>query len=370
MLQSKPSIRIIISGGGTGGHVFPAIAIANALKEKVPDARILFVGALGRMEMQKVPAAGYHIIGLNISGLQRRLTWKNFQVPFKLCDSIVRSKNIVKRFKPDVVIGVGGYASGPLVRAAAKQGVPTLIQEQNSYPGITNKLLAKKADKICVAYEGMERFFPKEKIFLTGNPVRHEVLQANDKRMEGLAYFGLSPDKKVLLIVGGSLGALSINEGVSTHIESLISNGLQVIWQTGKSYYEKAAAQVAAMHVSGVSVHAFIDRMDLAYGACDVIVSRAGAIAISEICALQRASILVPSPHVAEDHQTKNALALVNMHAAILLPDNQVREKLSDVVNTLISDENKLIKLKENIARLYYRDSAKNIAGVALNLVL
>jgi UDP-N-acetylglucosamine--N-acetylmuramyl-(pentapeptide) pyrophosphoryl-undecaprenol N-acetylglucosamine transferase len=369
MLQSK-SIKVIIAGGGTGGHVFPAIAIANAIKEKVPNSRILFVGALGRMEMQKVPAAGYHIIGLNISGLQRRLTWKNLQVPFKLCDSIVRSKNIVKRFKPDVVIGVGGYASGPIVRAAAKLGVPTLIQEQNSYPGITNKLLAKRVDKICVAYEGMDRFFPKEKIFLTGNPVRNEVLNSNDKKAEGLAYFGLSADKKVVLVVGGSLGALSINEGVSIHIESFLAAGLQVIWQTGKSYFEKASAQVTEMSKAGVSVHAFIDRMDLAYGACDVIVSRAGAIAISEICALQRASVLVPSPYVTEDHQTKNALALVNMQAAVLLPDNQVKDRLGIEVTALIKDENKLNKLKANIARLYYRDSAKNIAGIALNLVL
>jgi UDP-N-acetylglucosamine--N-acetylmuramyl-(pentapeptide) pyrophosphoryl-undecaprenol N-acetylglucosamine transferase len=368
--MSRPDpLRVIIAGGGTGGHVFPAIAIANAIKEKVFNAQILFVGATGRMEMQKVPAAGFHIIGLNISGLQRRLTWKNLQVPFKLCDSMVRSKNIVKRFRPHVVIGVGGYASGPLVRAASQLGVPTVIQEQNSYAGITNKLLAKKADKICVAYEGMDRFFPKEKIFLTGNPVRHSILSANEKRAEGLEYFGLSGEKKVVLIVGGSLGALSINEAVSNHLDYLLNKGLQIIWQTGKNYFEKASLQVAGLGRTGVSVQPFIDRMDLAFGASDIVVSRAGAIAISEICALQKASVLVPSPNVAEDHQTKNALALVNMQAAVLLPDSKVRQELGEEITNLVEDEDSIHKLKQNIARLYYRDSAKNIAGVALSLV-
>jgi UDP-N-acetylglucosamine--N-acetylmuramyl-(pentapeptide) pyrophosphoryl-undecaprenol N-acetylglucosamine transferase len=362
-------LKVIIAGGGTGGHVFPAIAIANAIMEKNYHARILFVGAKGRMEMQKVPAAGYHIIGLSISGLQRSLTWKNLSVPFKLIDSMVRSRNIIKRFKPDVVIGVGGYASGPIVRAATKLGIPTLIQEQNSYPGITNKILARKVDCICVAYEGMERFFPKEKLFLTGNPVRSEVLQANEKKQEGMDFFGFTIEKKVLLVVGGSLGALSINEAMSLHINSLVDEGIQVIWQTGKGYFEKASAQVAALNSPLVKVSAFIDRMDLAYGASDVIVSRAGAIAISEISALQKPSVLVPSPHVAEDHQTKNALALVNMQAAVLLADSQVRQKLASEVLALMNDDDKLHKIRENIARLYYRDSARNIAGVALNLV-
>ncbi len=366
MLQAEP-IKIIIAGGGTGGHVFPAIAIANAIREKVFNARILFVGAKGRMEMTKVPAAGYQIIGLNISGLQRKLTWKNLLVPFKLCDSIVSSKNIVKRFKPQLVIGVGGYASGPLVRAAAKFGVPTLIQEQNSYPGITNKLLAKSADKICVAYEGMERFFPASKIYLTGNPVRHDILDAHNRVKEGFEYFGLSPQKKVVLIVGGSLGALSINEAVEKHIDRLLEQDLQVIWQTGKSYSEKAGKLAAGREA--LSIHTFIDRMDLAFAASHIVVSRAGAIAISEICALSKPAVLVPSPNVAEDHQTKNAMALVNMHAAILLPDNQVREKLGDEILDLIGDEKKMDKLKENITRLYYKDSAKTIASVALGLI-
>jgi len=369
MSQQPDPLKVIIAGGGTGGHVFPAIAIANAIREKVFNARILFVGAKGKLEMQKVPAAGYHILGLNIVGLQRRLTWKNFLVPFKLFDSMVRSKNIVKRYKPHVVIGVGGYASGPLVRAAAILGVPTLIQEQNSFPGITNKLLAKKVDKICVAYEGMERFFPKQKIYLTGNPVRHDILLANEKKEEGQKYFSFSADKKVLLVVGGSLGARSINQAMSLHAETLLDAGLQIVWQTGKTYYEIAAEQALTLNNSALSVHAFIDRMDLAYASSDIIVSRAGAIAISEICALQRPAILVPSPYVAEDHQTKNAMALVNMHAAILLPENEVREKLADEVMNLINNEDNLHKLKQNIARLYYRDSASNIAGVALSLV-
>ncbi len=366
--MSRPDpIRIIIAGGGTGGHVFPAIAIANAIREKVFNACILFVGAKGRMEMTKVPAAGYHIIGLNIMGLQRKLTLKNLQVPFKLCDSIVSSKNIVKRFRPQLVIGVGGYASGPLVRAASRYGVPTLIQEQNSYPGLTNKLLAKKADKICVAYEGMERFFPREKIYLTGNPVRHDILDAPNRVNEGMAFFRLSPDKKVVLIVGGSLGALSINEAVEKHLDAMLEQDLQIIWQTGKSYADKARHLGSGRE--GLSIHPFIDRMDLAFAVADVVISRAGAIAISEISALHKPSVLVPSPNVAEDHQTKNAMALVNMHAAVLLPDNQVREKLGAEVVSLVSDQKKMDKLKENITRLYYRDSAKNIASVALGLI-
>ncbi len=369
MSQQPDPLKVIIAGGGTGGHVFPAIAIANAIRDKVFNAQILFVGARGKMEMQKVPAAGYHILGLNIAGLQRRFTWKNLLVPFKLFDSIIRSRNIVKRYKPHVVIGVGGYASGPLVRAAAKLGVPTLIQEQNSFPGITNKLLAKKVDKICVAYEGMERFFPKHKIFLTGNPVRHDILLANEKKDEALRYFSFTSKKKVLLVVGGSLGALSINQAMSLNIEKLLNAGLQVIWQTGQGYYELANAKALLLKDSALSVHAFIDRMDLAYASSDMIVSRAGAIAISEICALQRPAILVPSPYVAEDHQTKNAMALVNMHAAVLLAETEVREELAVVVINLISNDDNLHKLKQNITRLFYRDSANNIAGVALSLV-
>ncbi|MFN3557170.1 MAG: undecaprenyldiphospho-muramoylpentapeptide beta-N-acetylglucosaminyltransferase [Bacteroidales bacterium] len=368
MSQPKP-LRVIIAGGGTGGHVFPAIAIANAIRAKVFNAQILFVGAKGRMEMQKVPAAGYHIIGLNIAGLQRRLTWKNLLVPFKVVDSMVRSKNIVKRFRPDVVIGVGGYASGPLVRAAAKLGVPTLIQEQNSYAGLTNRLLAKKVDKICVAYEGMERFFPREKIFLTGNPVRHDILAAGDKRDEALAYFNLSPNKKVVLVVGGSLGAFSVNEAVRNSLKLLLYNDVQLIWQTGKWYHSTALEVCTGMEKLGLSINAFIDRMDLAYAASDLVVSRAGAIAVSEICALQKPAILIPSPNVAEDHQTKNAMALVNINAAVLIPDKDAFSLLGPAIIDLIFDEDKIFKLKEKITRMSYRDAANNIAGVALGLV-
>lgn len=362
-------IKIIIAGGGTGGHVFPAIAIADAVRSKLYNARILFVGAKGRLEMTKVPAAGYHILGLNIAGIQRRFTWKNLLVPFKLIDSMIRSRNIVKRFKPDVVIGVGGYASGPIVRAAARMGVPTLIQEQNSIPGITNRLLAKRADKICVAYEGMDRFFPKQKIFLTGNPVRAELLNSGVNKNEAIGYFGLSTQKNVVLIVGGSLGAFSINEAVKHNLSLILENNIQVIWQTGRNYYENAQLELQKHTGKGVWVSPFIDRMDLAYAAADLVVSRAGAIAISEICALQKPTILVPSPNVAEDHQTKNAQALVNMQAALLIKDSEVLSTLGATVVNLISDHNQLHKLKERIARLSYRDAANNIAGVILTMI-
>jgi UDP-N-acetylglucosamine--N-acetylmuramyl-(pentapeptide) pyrophosphoryl-undecaprenol N-acetylglucosamine transferase len=368
-MPQPDSVKIIIAGGGTGGHVFPAIAIANALRSKLYNAKILFVGARGRLEMTKVPAAGYHIIGLNIAGLQRRLTWKNFLVPFKLIDSMIRSKNIVKRFKPDIVIGVGGYASGPVVRAAAMQGIPTLIQEQNSYPGITNKLLAKRADKICVAYEGMERYFPKNKIFLTGNPVRSDILNANNKRDAALNFYGLSPEKKIVLVVGGSLGAFTINEAMRNSLGLLLSNQIQLIWQTGRFYFEKAKLATEGFSEAGIRVFDFIDRMDLAYAAADLVVSRAGAIAVSEICALQKPAILVPSPNVAEDHQTKNALALVNLHAAILLKDKDAFNMLGETIVGLIDDEVKIHKLKERIAGMSYRDAANNIAGVILGMI-
>lgn len=367
-LQQAEALRVIIAGGGTGGHVFPAIAIGLAIKKKVYNAKILFVGAKGRMEMKKVPAAGFHIIGLNISGLQRRLTWKNLEVPFKLCDSVIRARNIVKRFKPDVVIGVGGYASGPLVRAAAKQGIPTLIQEQNSFPGLTNRILSKKANKICVAYDGMERFFDKSKLFLTGNPVRQDIVSLEGKYEQALAFFGFSPDKPVLFITGGSLGARTINESISKNLQLFTQNGIQVIWQTGTSYFQQALEQ-AKGYEKGVYVNQFIDRMDFAYAAADIVVSRAGAIAVSEICAVQKPAILIPSPNVAEDHQTKNALALVNHHAALLVRDNEAIEKLGPVVLDLIKDEEKKFRLKERLVGLSFRDAADVIAGVALSLI-
>ncbi len=364
--QPKP-LRVIIAGGGTGGHVFPAIAIAKALKNKLLHARILFVGAKGKMEMTQVPAAGFHIIGLNIAGIQRRFTWKNLQLPFKLIDSMIRARNIIRRFQPDVVIGVGGYASGPLVRAAHKKGIPTLIQEQNSWPGLTNRILAKRATKICVAYEGMERYFPKEKLYLTGNPVRKDVVNLTGKREAALKSFNLSPDKPVLFVTGGSLGARTINESISIHLPALLNQNIQLIWQTGRLYYESALQQTK--NTEGVYVSAFIDRMDYAYAAADVVISRSGAIAVSEICAVQKPAILIPSPNVAEDHQTKNAMALVNQHAALLITDNEAREKLGETVTELIFNEDKKHRLQERMAGLSYRDAAEIIAGVALSIV-
>ena len=367
--MSKPDeLRVIISGGGTGGHVFPAIAIANALKKKMPTAKILFVGARGRMEMKHVPAAGYHIIGLNIMGIQRRLTWKNLLVPFKLLDSLIRSKNIIKRFKPNIVIGVGGYASAAIVDQAVRQGVPVLIQEQNSYPGITNRMLGRKANRICVAYEGMDRFFDKSKLFLTGNPVRSDILNIQGKQEEALKYFGLQSGKPVLLVTGGSLGAKSINIAVDKHLAVWVEQGFQVIWQTGSLFFP-IAQSASKMYEGAVSVHAFISRMDFAYAAADLIVSRAGAIAVSEICLVQKPAILIPSPNVAEDHQTKNALALVHHHAAALVYDHQVEEKLRQVVSGLMHDPNERMKIADKLKGLAFHDAADKIAIVALDMI-
>jgi UDP-N-acetylglucosamine--N-acetylmuramyl-(pentapeptide) pyrophosphoryl-undecaprenol N-acetylglucosamine transferase len=368
-MQQPDPLRIIIAGGGTGGHVFPAIAIAKAIQKKVYNSRILFVGAAGRMEMKKVPEAGFHIIGLKISGLQRRLTWKNLTIPYKLVQTIIASRNIIKRFKPDLVIGVGGYASGPLLWAATQLKIPVLIQEQNSYPGLTNRLLAKRAEKICVAYDGMERFFPKAKIYLTGNPIRQDVVNIDGKQQQALKFFQLSAGKPVLLATGGSLGARTINESMLENLKLFLFNNVQVIWQTGSGFYNTALEQTQGMEKFGLHVCEFIDRMDLAYAAADVIVSRAGAIAVSEICAVQKPAILIPSPNVAEDHQTKNALALANHHAAILLPDMQAKEQLGAMVMELIFDEDKKHRLKEKLVGLTFRDAADIIAGVALSIV-
>lgn len=361
-------LKVIISGGGTGGHIFPAIAIANAIKEKRPDAEFLFVGALGRMEMTKVPEAGYKIIGLPIMGLQRRLTLKNLKFPFMLLKSAAKAKSIIKQFKPDVAIGVGGYASGPLLRAANNQKVPTLLQEQNSYAGLTNKILGKKAQKICVAYEGMDKFFPKEKIVLTGNPVRKEVIKLEGKRQRAAEFFGLDPEKKTLLIVGGSLGAWSINEGVENALQGWQEEGFQVLWQTGKLFHERAI-QSAAPYKSWVKVEAFISRMDLAYALSDLIVSRAGAIAVSEICLINKPSIFIPLPSAAEDHQTKNAKVLTNIQAAEMIEDSKVRTALEEAVKALMKDEEKRLKYSENIKPLAYADAADLIANEVLKLV-
>ncbi len=361
--------KFIISGGGTGGHVFPAIAIANALKKKCPSAEILFVGALGRMEMEKVPEAGYKIIGLNISGIRRSLSLENIATFFKLISSLQKAKKIIREFEPDVVIGVGGYASGPVLKIAASKKIPTLIQEQNSYPGITNKILSKKVDKICVAYDGMDKFFPKEKIFLTGNPVRQDIGVLQGKRERGLEMFELDRSKKTVLVVGGSLGARTINNAILDKLDLFKQNNIQLIWQTGKTFFETAQKACESYKGSGISCHAFISKMDYAYAAADVIVSRAGAIAISEICLIGKPAILVPSPNVTEDHQTKNALALSNYAAAILVKDADAQETLAKETITLIHDEIMCDKLSGNIARFAHKDVADHIADIILGMV-
>lgn len=361
--------RFIISGGGTGGHIFPAIAIANSIKEHDSNADILFVGANGKMEMEKVPAAGYDIKGLNIAGLQRKLTLKNLSFPFKLIASLNAAKRIVKEFKPDVAIGVGGYASGPLLRVAAKKGVPTVLQEQNSYPGITNKLLAKKAKRICVAYENMERFFAKEKIALTGNPVRTNVVQIDGKREKALNHFGLSTSKPVLLVIGGSLGARTINNAIKACYSKLQEAGIQVIWQTGKFYADEMQQALSTRDSTGIVSHAFITEMDLAYAAADVIVSRAGAISISELALIKKPIILVPSPNVAEDHQTKNAMALVHVGAAILVRDAEAVEKLGDEITALIRNTELRNNLSQEIAKLGKPNAAIAIRDEILKVI-
>ena len=366
--MSKENKHIIISGGGTGGHVFPAISIANALKEIDSSIEILFVGAQGRMEMKKVPDAGYEIKGLSIMGIQRKMTLKNLLVPFKLIKSLRRAKRIINDFKPDVVVGVGGYASGPVLRIASKKGIPTLIQEQNSYAGITNRLLAKKAKKICVAYEGMENYFPKEKIIVTGNPVRKNIIPTADKHDEAIKHFGLSPERKTILSIGGSLGAASINNSIIEQLKQFESDDIQLIWQCGKYYYQKANEELEKYILPNVRLMDFINRMDLAYAAADVIISRAGAVSISEVALVQKPAILVPSPNVAEDHQTKNAKSLADKNAAIIINDNEAKEKLITEVLKLIRDENKLAELKQNIEKFAKPDSAKKIAKEIIEL--
>jgi len=368
-MSKQHNIRIIISGGGTGGHIFPAISIANALKEIDSTIEILFVGASDRMEMERVPAAGYKIIGLPISGFQRRLTLKNLTFFAKLFRSLHKASAIIKDFKPDVAVGVGGYASGALLYMAAKRKVPALIQEQNSYPGITNKLLKNKAEKICVAYSGMERFFPQEKIILTGNPVRQDILQIAGKKEEALDYFGLKKDKKVLLILGGSLGARTINQSLIKGLAGLSSENIEVIWQTGKIYINEVKAALEATPAANIHAMDFISRMDLAYAAADVIISRAGAGTISELCLVGKACILVPSPNVAEYHQTMNALALVDKGAAILVKDKDAETDLIGEALKLIADPQKQKELSVNIERMALKDSAKIIADEVLKLV-
>ncbi len=362
-------MRVIISGGGTGGHIFPAIAIAKAILNKRPDTEILFVGAEGKMEMEKVPAAGFKIIGLPIVGIQRRITWKNLAVPFKLLASMIKARKILRDFKPDIAIGVGGYASGPLLRAATNAKIKTLIQEQNSYPGITNKILSKKVDRICVAYEGLEKYFPKEKIIITGNPVRPEVTKLEGKRDRALEHFKLDANRKTVLIIGGSLGARTINHAVRRWAEDLEKEGAQLLWQTGKTYFETAKAFVQEHKLQHVRVHDFIKEMDLAYACADVVVSRAGAMSIAELCLVKKPSIFIPSPNVSEDHQTKNAMALVQRNAALLIRDDEAQAQLKTTLLALLADENKMHQLSVNMAALGFPDAAEAITHEVFGLV-
>ena len=365
----KQNIRIIISGGGTGGHIFPAVSIANAIKELQPEAEILFVGAEGRMEMHRVPAAGYQIKGLPVAGFDRKNLLKNIPVLIKLFKSQRLARKIVKDFRPHAAVGVGGYASGPTLKVAGSMGIPTLLQEQNSYAGVTNKLLAKQAKKICVAYEGMERFFDKDKIILTGNPVRQGLLNTTTTREEAIASFGLAPDKRTVLILGGSLGARTINQCLMNHLEQVKTSGVQFIWQTGKIYIDEARAAVSqAGELPMLHVTDFISDMATAYSAADLVISRAGAGSISEFCLLQKPVILVPSPNVAEDHQTKNALALVDKNAALYIKDAEAQELLLDKAIEAVGQPELLKNLSKNITELAFKDSANVIAREVLKL--
>lgn len=367
MSELNNKYRFIISGGGTGGHIYPAIAIANGLKAKFPTAEVLFVGAEGRMEMEKVPRAGYDIVGLPIMGIQRRLTWKNLLVPFKLIQSLFRAKKLVKNFRPDVAIGVGGYASAPLLRKAEGLGVPCLIQEQNSYAGLTNKMLAGKAEKICVAYDHMENYFPKEKITKTGNPVRSDIVSSTIDQNEARKSFGLEENKKTILVVGGSLGAFTVNESIERLLPEFAKHDVQVLWQTGKYFFERAKA--ISKDDKHVAANEFIYTMDQAYAAADVVISRAGALSISELCLVGKPTILIPSPNVSEDHQTKNAMALVDVEAAVLVKDIDSREHLGEVLFSLIKDDEKQKSLSENILKLGIPDATDRIVAEVSKLL-
>ena len=368
-IGNMKQLKVIVSGGGTGGHIFPAIAIAKSLETKVKDIEFLFVGAKDRMEMQKVPDAGYKIEGLWISGLQRSLSSRNLLFPFKLISSIIKSKSIIKKFNADLVIGTGGFASGPLLYVASKKGIPSIIQEQNSFPGITNKILSKYVDKVCVAYDGMDKFFPKEKIVFSGNPIRKAILDFKDKKEEGKKLFAVDNDKKTVLVVGGSLGAKTINESIKKDINKFKKHNLNLIWQTGISFGEKASSVVDELDVKGISSRVFIKEMDKAYAAADIIVSRAGAIAISELCFVGKSVILVPSPNVSEDHQTKNAQSLVNKNSALMVKDVDSRLKLVDEIISLSENVDLQEKLSKNIQNLSVNDAADRIAELSLELI-
>ena len=365
--------KFILSGGGTGGHIYPAIAIANELKLRFPDCEILFVGAQDKMEMQKVPQAGYKIEGLWIAGLQRKLTFSNALFPIKLMSSLWKSQKIIKSFKPDVVIGTGGFASGPLLQVANSFNIPTVIQEQNSYPGITNKLLSKKANAICVAYENLDRFFPKNKTVLTGNPVRQDVLDIDSKRSEAITYFNLDKNKKTLLVLGGSLGSRRINQLIEKELDFLLANGVQVFWQCGKFYYEEYQKYNSEQHETRnpklVTVTSFIDRMDLIYAAADFVISRAGASSVSELCLVGKPTIFIPSPNVAEDHQTKNAKAIVDKNGALLIKENGLDEKFEILFADLISNEDLQKNLGENMKKLAKPNATKEIVEEIIKLI-
>lgn len=366
--QHKNNLRVIISGGGTGGHIFPAIAIANAIKKINPQAEILFVGAKDRIEMEKVPASGYKIEGLWISGLKRELSVDNLSFPLKVVSSLYNAHKIISKFKPHVAVGVGGYASGPLLYVANAKGIPTLIQEQNSYPGITNKMLAKKAKLICVAYEGMENFFPADKIVMTGNPVRENILDISSKKKEALQFFGLDENKKTILVVGGSQGARSINQAIVNDLQKIADAGVQLVWQTGKSFSPIAAQGLEKVTSTSLRAFEFISKMDLAYAIADVVISRAGASTVSELCIVGKPAIMVPLPTAAEDHQTKNIQALVNKNAAVMIKDTDTRKKLVDTALSLIKNENELNTLKNNISKLALPNSADVIAKEVIAL--
>ena len=366
----KKEYRIIVSGGGTGGHIFPALSIADAIKSKHPEAKILFVGADNRMEMQRVPDAGYDIVGLPIAGFDRKNLFKNFRVLWLIVKSQLMAKRIIKKFAPHAAVGVGGYASGPTLKMAASMNIPTLIQEQNSYAGVTNKILAKKAKMICVAYDGMERFFPKEKIILTGNPVRKSLIEMRTNRNEAIKTLGLDENKKCVLIVGGSLGARSINEAVLANIETIRKNeNIQFIWQTGKLYFEEMKERSAAAgKPENLIVTDFVSNMAAALGAADLVVSRAGAGSISEFALLGKAVILVPSPNVSEDHQTKNAMALVEKEAAIHIPDSKAKEELINVAVKTVLDKEVIASLEKNVEKLGKPNAAEVIADEVIKL--
>ncbi|QEE48248.1 undecaprenyldiphospho-muramoylpentapeptide beta-N-acetylglucosaminyltransferase [Flavobacterium alkalisoli] len=358
--------RFILSGGGTGGHIYPAIAIANELKFRFPDCEILFVGAKDKMEMQKVPQAGYKIKGLWIAGIQRKLTLDNALLPVKMINSLFKARKIVRQFKPDVVIGTGGFASGPLLKAASFLGVPTVIQEQNSFPGITNKWLSKKADAICVAYDNLDRFFPASKIVFTGNPVRQDLINVSGKRDEAVAHFGLNPNKKTLLVLGGSLGSRRINQLIAKELAWLLAQDVQIIWQCGKLYYEEYRHYGDDKQVQVLS---FIDRMDLVYAAADVVISRSGASSVSELCIVGKPVLFIPSPNVAEDHQTKNAQAIVDKDGALLLKEVQLDTQFQNVFADLITNEGKQQKLSENIKKLAKANATNDIVEEIIKLI-